>query len=82
MEKQKQWDAEKEKTAGRPKKYAVQLPVSLEKDISLNTAAYSKARSRVPVQMTEKLLKATRIQQAKNPYTHWHGYRVLMGEGT
>ncbi|MCG8339672.1 MAG: hypothetical protein MI674_00135, partial [Cytophagales bacterium] len=54
----------------------------MEKDISLNTAAYSKTRSRVPVQMTEKLLKATRIQQAKNSYTHWQGYRVLMGDGT
>ena len=82
MEKQKQLDAEKEKKAGRPKKYATQLPISLQKDISLNTAAYSKARSRVPLEMTEELLKATRIQGAKNPYTHWHGYRVLMGDGT
>ena len=82
MEKEKQLDAKKEKKAGRPKKYAVQLPGSLQKDISLNTAAYSKARGRVPIEMTEKLFKATRIQQAENTYSHWNGYRVLMGEGT
>ena len=81
-EKEKQLDAKKEKKAGRPKKYAVQLPGSLQKDISLNTAAYSKARGRVPIEMTEKLFKATRIEQAENIYSHWHGYRVLMGEGT
>ena len=32
--------------------------------------------------MTEKLLKATHIQQAANPSTHWHGYRVMRGEGS
>ena len=81
-EKEKQLDAKKEKKAGRPKKYGVQLPSSLHKDISLNTAAYSKARGRVPIEMTEKLFKATRIEQAENTYSHWHGYRVLMGDGT
>ena len=81
-EKEKQLDAKKEKKAGRPKKYGVQLPSSLQKDISLNTAAYSKARGRVPIEMSEKLFKATRIEQAENTYSHWHGYRVLMGDGT
>ena len=70
------------KKAGRPKKYAVQLPKSLEKDISLNTAAYSKARERIPGKLTQDLFKATRIEDADNPYTHWHGYRVLIGDGT
>ena len=65
-EKEKQLDAKKEKKAGRPKKYGVQLPSSLQKDISLNTAAYSKARGRVPIEMSEKLFKATRIEQAEN----------------
>ena len=35
-----------EKKQARPPKYNIQLPKSLDKDISLNTAAYSKARDR------------------------------------
>ena len=70
------------KKAGRPKKYTVRLPKSLDKDISLNTAAYSKARDRVPVKLTQELFDASRIGNARNDYTHWHGYRVLIGDGT
>lgn len=68
--------------AGRPKKYTVRLPKSLEKDISLNTAAYSKARERLPMELVKKLFDSSQIQNAENPYTHWHGYRVLIGDGT
>jgi hypothetical protein len=70
------------KKAGRPKKYNVQLSKSLGKDISLNTAAYSKARERVPMELANDLLKKSRIEHAKNNYTHWHGYRVYLGDGT
>ena len=52
------------KKAGRPKKYNVQLSKSLGKDISLNTAAYSKARERVPIELANDLLKKSRIEQA------------------
>jgi hypothetical protein len=70
------------KKAGRPKKYNVQLSKSLGKDISLNTAAYSKARERVPIELANDLLKKSRIEQAENNYTHWNGYRVYLGDGT
>ena len=70
------------KTAGRPKKYTLQLPKSLEKDISLNTAAYSKARERLPNELVNELFKKSRIEHAKNNYTHWNGYRVFSGDGT
>ncbi|MGM0581266.1 MAG: IS4 family transposase [Bacteroidota bacterium] len=80
-QKQKELDATLERKSGRPKKYTVRLPKSLEKDISLNTAAYSKARSRVPVEVTQDLFLASRIPHAENPYTHWHGYHVLIGDG-
>ena len=82
MEQTKQLDMEKGKRAGRPKKYSVRLPSSLEKDISLNTAAYSKARERVPLKMTEQLFKASGMGEVENVYTHWHGYRVFIGDGT
>ena len=70
------------KKAGRPKKYIVQLSKSLGKDISLNTAAYSKARERVPIELANDLLKKSRIEQAENNYTHWNNYRVYIGDGT
>jgi len=70
------------KKAGRPKTYSFQLPKSLEKDISLNTAAYSKARERVPMGLANELFKTSRIEQAENCYTHWNGYRVFSGDGT
>jgi hypothetical protein len=70
------------KQVGRPRKYKVQIPRSLEKDISLNTAAYSKARDRVPIELTESLFNSSLIDQAKNSYSHWHGYRVFEGDGT
>ena len=75
-------DARSTRKAGRPKKYSAQLPKSLEKDISLNTAAYSKARDRVPIGLAQKLFEASRIEEATNTYSHWHGYRVLIGDGT
>jgi hypothetical protein len=79
---EKELDQQRLRKAGRPKQYMVQLPESLIKDISLNTAAYSKARDRVPLSLTQELFTATRIQNAKNEYTHWHGYQVFIGDGS
>ncbi len=67
---------------GRPPKQTITLPKSKEKDISLNTAAYSKARSRLPVEMTTTLFKASSMKEERNSYSHWHGRRVLIGDGT
>jgi len=83
MEKEKELAKQSgEKKVGRPKNYAVQLPKSLAKDISLNTAAYSKARERLPLGLVQDLFAASRIKQANNDYTHWHGFHVLIGDGT
>lgn len=67
---------------GRPKKYSAHLPKSLVNDISLNTAAYSKARTRLPIRLTQDLFAASRIENAQNDYSHWHGYRVFISDGT
>ena len=82
MEAEREAYRQKPRKAGRPKNYNVELPSSLSKDISLNTAAYSKARKRVPLALTHELFKASYIEGAKNDYTHWHGYQVLIGDGT
>ena len=68
--------------AGRPRKFEVKLPKSLSQDISFNTAAYSKARKRLPLELTQKVFSASRVQQARNCYTHWQGYRVFIADGT
>jgi hypothetical protein len=81
--KQKEEDDKNQvKRAGRPKKYKIKIPKSLNQDISLNTAAYSKARDRVSIELTDKLFKASRLENVSNDYSHWHGYRVLIGDGT
>jgi hypothetical protein len=82
LNQEKLLDQSLDKKAGRPKKYTLQLPKSLEKDISLNTAAYSKARERVPMAVAEKLFSNSRIREVNNSYSHWYGYRVLIGDRT
>ena len=79
---QKAIDCHGARKVGRPKKYALNLPVSLEKDISLNTAAYAKARQRLPLELIKEFFKASRIKEAKNDYSHWNGYRVMITDGT
>jgi len=82
IQKEKEEDRKKGKRPGRPKQYAIQIPESLKKDISLNTAAYSKARQRVSLELIKELFSSTRIQEAENDYTHFHGRKVFIGDGT
>jgi len=82
QKKQEEDQLDTERKAGRPKKYNVKLPKSLENDISLNTAAYSKARERIPIKLVQELFNASRMQKGETSYTHWHGYRILIGDGT
>jgi len=70
------------KKRGRPRSYPFRLPLSLEKDISMNTAAYSKARGRVSMELAETLFSMSKIEQANNSYSHWRGYRVMIADGT
>jgi len=72
----------KKKRRGRPCKFDKKLPKSKQEDISLNTAAYSKARKRLPVELTEKLFSYSRLEDVKNRYSHFHGLRVFEADGT
>lgn len=67
---------------GRPKMHKVKLPKSKKSDISLNTAGYSKARKRLPTQLTVSLFESSKITQAQNNYSHWHDLKVLEADGT
>ena len=72
----------KEPSRGRPKKLELKLPKSKMADISLNTAGYSKARTRLPIHLTESLFESSKIIGAKNDYSHWHNLKVLEADGT
>ncbi len=67
---------------GRPEKFEAKLPKSKLVNISLNTAGYSKARKRLPVELTVSLFESSKITNAKNDYSHWHNLKVLEADGT
>ena len=72
--------AKEKKSRGRPKIH--KIPKSLEKDISLNTAAYANARQRIKIEAVEKLFRNSYMPEVKNEYSHWHGYQVMISDGT
>jgi hypothetical protein len=67
---------------GRPKNNVLQIQKSKDNDISLNTAAYSKARARLPIELTIELFNKSLIENPSNTYSHWHGHRVFIADGT
>ena len=81
-EQQKEVQKNRTELRGRPRKFNTKLPKSKEMDISLNTAAYSNARKRLPLNITEKLFEYTKINNYKNDYSHWHNFKVLLADGT
>jgi IS4 transposase len=80
LEKQ-QYEAAPRKS-GRPRKFEAVLPKSLGEAASTNTAAFSKARDRLPMALVDKLFEGSIIADAQNAYTHWHGRRVYLGDGS
>jgi hypothetical protein len=84
LKKQEQLEQTKSltKKVGRPRKHQRQLPISKQKDISLNTSAYSKARKRLPLELTERLFSHSKLENVRNKYSHFHGQRVFVADGT
>ena len=82
IKKEKEEDSLKHRKPGRPKLYKKQLPKSKQDNPSLNTAAYSKARNRVPLELVEDLFRQSIIRDSRNDYSHWFGHRVFIGDGT
>ncbi len=84
-EKQKEKEEQKnrgKRKVGRPRENILQIQKSKEKDISLNTAAYSKARTRLPVELTIELFNKSLIENPINTYSHWQEHRVFIADGT
>ena len=82
IEKKKEEQKNRKPSRGRPAKFEIKLPKSKELDISLNTAAYSNARKRLPINITERLFESSKIIDYKNDYSHWHNLKVIMSDGT
>ncbi len=82
IEKKKEELKNRAPSRGRPAKLEVKIGKSKMLDISLNTAAYSNARKRLPLETTDKLFKSTVIKDFENDYSHWKNYKVLIADGT
>jgi Transposase DDE domain len=67
---------------GRPRKYEVKLPVSKTKDISSNTAAYSKARGRLDLALIDNVFKKTASYEGMKCVKPWHGRIAYNTDGT
>ncbi len=72
----------KPKKVGRPGKYEVKLPISKSKEISSNTAAYSKARSRLDLTLVEKVFQATTSSEGMACIQPWYGRVAYNTDGT
>jgi hypothetical protein len=72
----------KEVQAGRPQLFKLKLPTSKMKDISSNTAAFSKARGRVGLGVIEQVFKATTKYNGMQCVKKWHGRTVYNTDGT
>lgn len=67
---------------GRPRTGKVRIPISKIKDVSSNTAAFSKARDRVDVALIEQAYKDSADFSTLDGISRWHGRLVYNTDGT
>ncbi|MEI6436467.1 MAG: IS4 family transposase [Bacteroidota bacterium] len=65
---------------GPKKKYKLKVPKSKVSEISVNTAAYSKARKRVSFELLHEIFKKT--SENKDSACWWHGMKTYITDGT
>jgi hypothetical protein len=65
---------------GPKKKYKVKIPKSKISEISVNTAAYSKARTRIKFELLQEIFDKTK--ENDNLMALWHGKRTFITDGT
>ena len=64
------------------KKSSVRIPISKIKDLSSNTAAYSKARERVDQALIDRVFTASTKPDGLECVQNWHGRQVFNTDGT
>jgi hypothetical protein len=65
---------------GPKKKYKLKISKSITSEISNNTAAYSKARKRIKIELLKDIFKKTR-ENVDSVYL-WHGRKTYITDGT
>lgn len=65
---------------GPKKKYKLKIPKSKISEISVNTAAYSKARMRIKFELLHEIFEKTR--ENKDSKCSWYGKRTYITDGT
>jgi hypothetical protein len=65
---------------GPKKKYKLKIPKSLTLGISSNTAAYSKARKRIDIELLNEIFKKSRDDDDSRFI--WHGLKTYITDGT
>ena len=65
---------------GPKKKYKLKIPKSKTSEISDNTAAYSKARKRVSLELMQNIFYKTRENSSSK--VSWHGMETYLTDGT
>jgi hypothetical protein len=81
LELEKNEDLENNQTRRGPKKkYKLKIPKSLTLEISRNTAAYSKARKRIDIELLNEIFKKSRDDDDSRFI--WHGLKTYITDGT
>ena len=70
------------KKRGRPRKQFIEAAKSQQQSISLNTSAYSQARTRLPVEITKECYQRTAIAPVGQSNLQWHKMPVFIVDGT
>jgi hypothetical protein len=74
-------DAKKGKKLGRPRKYKSKIAKSKSRELSDSTVAYTKARKRLPIELSELTFKQTNKPRDIGEESR-HGLRTFMTDGT
>jgi hypothetical protein len=69
-------------TIGRPRSRKLEIPASKSRDISVNTAAFSKARNRLDQGLIDHVFSASRDFDEYGCVQMWHGRNVFNTDGT
>lgn len=69
------------KKRGRPKQFLSHLPKSKIKEVSDNTAAYTKARGRLELGLVKKVFDYSSDSKGQNG-KKWHGMNIAITDGT
>jgi Transposase DDE domain len=81
-EKERIEESNRDKHPGRPKTYKMRVAKSKQQEISLNTSAYSQARTRLDISYVNEVYKYTTDFSDVEVPSQWKGMEVYITDGT